>query len=94
MQATMFLRSEFQDDYEKLTNERHLFTASRDDFQEDTLMALETCKDVERWYEKANKVVEMIDYISAVQKCWDAEEHDIRVLRDNNIDQIRKEGEY
>jgi hypothetical protein len=62
----MFLRSEFQDDYEKLMNERHLFIASRADFQEDTLMALETCKDVERWYEKAHQVVEMIDYISVV----------------------------
>jgi hypothetical protein len=64
----MFLRSEFQDDYEKLTNERHLFTAGRDDFHEDTLMALETYKDVARWYEKAHQVVEMIDYISTIQK--------------------------
>jgi hypothetical protein len=31
-------------------------------------MVLETCKDMERWYEKSHKVVEIIDYISEVQK--------------------------
>jgi hypothetical protein len=74
-QATVFLRSEFQDAYAKFTSERHLFTAGIADFQEDTLMALATCKDVERWYEKSYQVVERIDYISAVQKGRDAEEH-------------------
>jgi len=64
----MFLTSEFQNDYEKFTSERHLFTVSIVDFQYDTLMALETCKDVERWYEKSYQVVEIIDYISAVKK--------------------------
>jgi hypothetical protein len=57
-------------------------------------MALATCKDVERWYEKAHQEVERIDYISVVQKGRDAEEHDIRVLRDNNIDRIRKVAKY
>jgi hypothetical protein len=41
-QAMMFLRSEFQDAYAKFTNERHIFTAGITDFQEDTLMELET----------------------------------------------------
>jgi hypothetical protein len=54
-------------------------------------MALETCKDVERWYEKAHQVVERIYYISVVQ---DTEENEIQVLRNNNIDRIRKEAEY
>jgi hypothetical protein len=67
-QATVFLKSEFQDAYAKFTSERHLFTACVADYQEDTLMALETCKDMERWYEKAYQAVEQIDYISAVQK--------------------------
>jgi hypothetical protein len=67
-QATVFLRSEFQDAYSKFTSERHLFTAWIADFQEDTLMALATCKDMERWYEKAHQVVEIIDYIITVQK--------------------------
>jgi len=48
----VFLRSEFQDAYAKFMNERHLFTAGIVDLQEDTLMALATSKDVERWYEK------------------------------------------
>jgi hypothetical protein len=41
-QATIFLRSEFQDAYNKFMSEQHLFTARIDDFQEDTLMALVT----------------------------------------------------
>jgi hypothetical protein len=48
-------------------------------------MALATYKDVERWYEKAHQSVEGIDYINAVQKGRDVEEHDIRVLRDKSI---------
>jgi hypothetical protein len=93
MQTTVFQKSEFQYDYEKFTRERHIFTIGITDFQEDTLMALKTCKDVERWYEKAYQVVEIIYYISAVQKGRDVEEHGIRVLRDNNISRIRKATE-
>ena len=55
---------------------------------------LETYKYVERWYEKAHQVVERIDYIRAVQKGRDAKGNDIWVLRDNNIDWIRKEVKY
>jgi hypothetical protein len=84
-QATVFLRSKFQDSYDKLTNERHLFTASITDFQEETLMALVTYKDLERWYDKTHQ---------AVQKGRDIEEQGIRVLRDNNIDWIKKVIEY
>jgi hypothetical protein len=73
----MFLRSEFQDAYAKLMNERHLFTSGIANFQEDTLMALATCKDVERWYERAHQVVERINYISMVQKGRDTEENNI-----------------
>jgi hypothetical protein len=49
---------------------------------------------MEIWYEKAHQVVEIIDYINVVQKGRDTEEHDIQVLRDNNIDHIRKSVEY
>lgn len=52
MQAMVFFRSEFQDAYVKFTNEQHLFTTGIADFQEDTLMSLETYKDLERWYDK------------------------------------------
>jgi hypothetical protein len=57
-------------------------------------MAQVTCKDMERWYEKAHQAVEIIYYISKVQNCRDAEEHGIRVLRDSSIDWIRKPVEY
>jgi hypothetical protein len=56
--ATFFLKSEFQDAYAKFTNEIHICTACIAYFQEYTLMALATCKDVERWYEKSYLVVE------------------------------------
>jgi hypothetical protein len=93
-QVVVFLRSEFQEAYNKFTDERHLFTARIVELQEDTLMALATCKDMERWYEKAHQAMERIDYISAVQQGRDAEEHDIQVLRERNIDRIRKSTEY
>jgi len=57
-------------------------------------MALVMWKHMEIWYDKPQKVVEIIDYISAVQKVRDAEEHDIQVLWDNNIDRIRKSAKY
>jgi len=67
-QATVFFRSEFQEAYRKFMSERNLFTTGIVDFQQDTLMVLGTCKDMERWYKKARQVVEKIDYISTVQK--------------------------
>jgi hypothetical protein len=76
-QAAMFLRSEFKETYNKFTDERHLFIARIVELQEDTLMALATCKDMERWYEKAQQAVERIDYINLVQQGRDTEEHDI-----------------
>jgi hypothetical protein len=94
MQATIFLKSEFQDAYNKFTSERHLFSAGIANFQEDTLIKLATCKGMEIWYEKSHQAVERIDYISVVQKGRDIEEHGIQVLRDSNIDRIRKSVEY
>jgi len=64
----IFLRSKFQYAYKKFTSERHLFTIRIAEFQEDTLMELATCKDMEIWYENTHQAVEIIDYISAVQK--------------------------
>ena len=57
-------------------------------------MALATCKDMERWYEKEHQYVERIDYINLVQQGRDDEEHEIWVLRESNIDRIRKLVEY
>jgi hypothetical protein len=86
----MYLRIKFKEAYNKFTDERHLFTARIVELQEDTLMALATCKDMERWYEKAQHAVERIKYISMVQKGSRHEEHDIQVLRERNIDHIKK----
>jgi hypothetical protein len=44
-------------------------------------MALATCRDMERWYEKSHQSMERIDYINVVQQGRDAEEHTIQVLR-------------
>jgi hypothetical protein len=65
-QAMVLLNYEFQEMYAQLTRERDLFIARIVDFQEDTLMGMETCKDMQRWYEKAHEALEQIDYISEV----------------------------
>jgi hypothetical protein len=93
-QAVVLLKSEFRETYAQFTSERNLFTACIADFQEDTLMGMETCKDMQRWYEKAHQALEQIDYINEVQKGRDTEEHGIRVLMDRNISRIRKAVEY
>jgi polyhydroxyalkanoate synthesis regulator protein len=77
-QAVVYLRSEFKEAYNKFTDERHLFTARITELQEDNLMALAMCKDMERWYKKVQQFVERVDYIGAVQQGRDKEEHDIR----------------
>jgi hypothetical protein len=41
--------------------------------QEDTLMALAMCKDMERWYENVQKSLERVDYINMVQQGRDIE---------------------
>jgi hypothetical protein len=56
-QTTMYLRSEFKEVYNEFKKERHLLTVKIVEFQEDTLMALATCKDMEKWYERAQQVV-------------------------------------
>jgi hypothetical protein len=76
--------------YGKFRRERDLFTARIADLQEDTLMGMATCKDMQRWFEKAHQALERIDYISEIQKGRDSEEHGIRVLMDSSITRIRK----
>jgi hypothetical protein len=93
-QVAVYLRSEFKEAYNKFTDEQHIFTARIFELQEDTLMALAMCKDMERWYEKVQQAMERIDYISAMQKGRDTEEHGVQVLRERSIDRIRKSIEY
>jgi hypothetical protein len=40
-------------------------------------MELETCKDMQWWYEKTHQALEQIDYIKKVQKGQDIKEHGI-----------------
>jgi len=49
---------------------------------------------MEQWYEKAQQVVERVNYIGAVQQGRDKEEHDIRVLNESSLDRINKSTEY
>jgi hypothetical protein len=51
MQTTVYLKGEFVGVYNEFKKERHLLTENIAEFQEDTLMALATCKEMERWYE-------------------------------------------
>jgi len=48
-QVVVFLRSEFRETYAQFTNEINIFTTCIAYFQEDTLMGMETLKDVQRW---------------------------------------------
>jgi hypothetical protein len=67
-QVVVYLRSEFQEAYNKFTDKRHLFTTKIVDLQEDTLMALATFKDMEQWYEKMQQDMEIVEYIGTVQQ--------------------------
>jgi hypothetical protein len=40
------------------------------------------------------QVVERVDYIGVVQQGWDTEESDIQVLKESNLDRIRKSTKY
>jgi len=45
--TVVYLRSEFEEAYNKFTHKWHLFSVKIVELQEDTLMALMTCKDTE-----------------------------------------------
>jgi hypothetical protein len=49
---------------------------------------------MDRWYEKAQQDMERIDYINVVQQGRDTKEHDIRVLKESNLDRINKSPKY
>jgi hypothetical protein len=64
----VYLSYKFKEAYNKFTYKQHIFTARIAELQEDTLMVLTTCKYMERWYEKTQQAMEIIYYISMVQK--------------------------
>jgi hypothetical protein len=47
MQTAVYLRSEFTEFYNEFKKERNLLTENIAEFQEDTLMALTTCNEME-----------------------------------------------
>jgi len=49
----VYLKDEFSKVDDKFNKERHMLILNIAKFQEDTLMALVTCKEMERRYEKA-----------------------------------------
>jgi hypothetical protein len=55
-QTIVYLKGEFVGVYNEFKKERHLLLENIAEFQEDTLMALTTCKEMERWYERAQQV--------------------------------------
>jgi hypothetical protein len=57
-------------------------------------MALEACKDMERWHERAQQAMERLEYIEAVQQDREKEEHGIRLLIKNSLDRIKRSTEY
>ena len=57
-------------------------------------MALVTCKEMERWYEKAQKVVERLEFIEAIQKGWEKEDHNIRLVSKSSLNRMKWSAEY
>jgi hypothetical protein len=51
-QTVVYLKYEFGKVYDEFKKERQFLISNIAEFQEDTLMALVTCKEMERWYEK------------------------------------------
>ena len=64
-QTVVYLKYEFSRVYNEFKKERHMLIENIVEFQEDTLMALETCKEMERWHERAQQLVEILKYIEA-----------------------------
>jgi hypothetical protein len=73
----VYLKDEFNGFYNEFKKEIHLLTKNIVEFQEDTLMTLATCKEMERWHEKLQQVVERLEYIEVVQQGRGKENHDI-----------------
>jgi hypothetical protein len=53
-QEVVLLKCDFREMYAQFTRERYLFTTHIANFQEDTLMGMETYKYMQRWHEKAH----------------------------------------
>jgi hypothetical protein len=93
-QTVVYLKDEFGRVYNEFKKERHLLISNVAEFQEDTLMAFTTCKEMERWYEKAQQAVERLEYIEAVQRGREKEEHGIQLVGKSSLNRMKRSIEY
>jgi hypothetical protein len=49
---------------------------------------------MERWNKKAQKAVERLEYIEAVQQGQEMENHGIRLVGKSSLDRVNKSAEY
>jgi hypothetical protein len=61
----LYLKDEFGKFYDEFKKGRKLLISNIDKFQEDTLMEVATCKEMEQWYEKAHQAMERLEFIEA-----------------------------
>jgi hypothetical protein len=87
--TTMYLKYEFGNVYDEFKKERQLLISNIAEFQEDTLMALTSCKEMERWYEKAQRVVERLAFIEAIQKGREKEYHNIQLVSKSSLNRMK-----
>jgi hypothetical protein len=57
-------------------------------------MELTTCKEMDRWYERAHQMVKRLEYIEAVQQGRDKEKHGIEVIGESSLNRIKCSTEY
>jgi len=57
-------------------------------------MELTTCKEMERWNEKSQQVVERLEYIEAVQQGQEKEIYGIRMVRKSSLDRMKRSVKY
>jgi hypothetical protein len=90
----VYLKGEFNRVYNDFRKERHLLTKNIVEFQEDTLITLVTCKEMERWHEKEKQAVERLEYIEVVHRSQKEENHGIQLVGKSSLDLMNKSVEY
>jgi hypothetical protein len=90
----VYLKYEFGKVYVEFKKERQMLISNIAEFQEDTLMELTTCKEMERWYDKEQQVVERLKFIEAVQKGQEKEDHEIQLVSKRSLNFLKRSTEY
>jgi hypothetical protein len=57
-------------------------------------MALTTCKEMERWYERAQQVVEILEYIEVVEQGQDKGKHGVQMVGKSRLNHMKRSAEY